>query len=257
MPNRKHPAFTLVELLVVIGIIAVLVAILLPMLKKAQEAAYRVACASNMRQLMMGWDYYCSDNKGWLVNAVPQRHDAQVPWFLGPEWNGHDPLHKGPYGNTEAAIIDGALFKYLRNPKVYHCPGDFGWHLVSYGINAWLNGEAASGATPVVVTKRGQIKKASEIFSFIDENDVRNPGLSADAYDKGSFMVPRTGGHWIDIPGTWHNSGCNIAFVDTHVEYHHWVDKSTLDYAKNGNYDFGGTGDRDLRWLQERTAPLK
>jgi len=62
----RRPAFTLVELLVVIGIVAVLIAILLPVLRKAQEQARQAVCASNQRQICMAALQYANQNQGWL-----------------------------------------------------------------------------------------------------------------------------------------------------------------------------------------------
>jgi prepilin-type N-terminal cleavage/methylation domain-containing protein len=67
--RRSRAAFTLVELLVVIGIIAVLIGVLLPALARAREHAYRVQCASNMRQVGQALAIYLVQSKGMLPVA--------------------------------------------------------------------------------------------------------------------------------------------------------------------------------------------
>src|ERR1700689_3263519 len=86
---KKIRGFTLVELLVVIGIIALLVGILLPALTKARDQANTVACSSNMRQFFQLWTMYADDYQQYPVPCVNQDSKGEVDWwqyqYLGQE----------------------------------------------------------------------------------------------------------------------------------------------------------------------------
>ena len=83
-PARRPGGFTLVELLVVIGIVALLLAILLPTLGKARASARAVKCQSNLRQIGLAWQMYCNGNRG-----VPPPYagvDPEVTDYVGLAW---------------------------------------------------------------------------------------------------------------------------------------------------------------------------
>lgn len=76
--RRPYPhAFTLIEVLVVIATIAILTAILLPMLVVAKERARRIVCRNNVRQFIFGTHLYAHDNEQYLPSGLPDRGRAE------------------------------------------------------------------------------------------------------------------------------------------------------------------------------------
>jgi prepilin-type N-terminal cleavage/methylation domain-containing protein/prepilin-type processing-associated H-X9-DG protein len=109
--HRVGRGFTLVELLVVIGIIAVLIAVLLPALNRAREQSKKVQCLSNLRQLGLAFVMYCNENKMALPAPGSGGNVLEEDWV---HWQ-----------NTRD-FKNSRIWKYISKSgeAVLHCPSD-------------------------------------------------------------------------------------------------------------------------------------
>lgn len=221
-PGECHPArdtaFTLVELLVVIGIIAILIAVLMPALSRARYSANNVVCASNLRQNATAVIMYTSEHKGYYP--------------MGNSWTYSTNL----WESLNAYIKNGFVRLPSNEPhwsEVAKCPLELNREKFSYGTVAGFEpGASAFGlfedghgyyAEGDINRRRkfGAVRNPTTKFMMGDISMTFNSGYIIE-YPQGTVAV------MIDGVKRHRGEGANVAFADGHVEF--------LKPAKNDPY---------------------
>ena len=232
----KRKAFTLVELLVVIAIIAVLMAILMPALKLAKEQGKRAVCLSNLKQLMLAWILYADENDGMIVRGDTEEynnkrdsanklvHENEWAWVLR-DW------HRGDVSleDQKIAVLNGALFPYAKNIKLYKCPVAYGGEWRTYSVIDAMNATWLDAPEAMMIKKRNKIKAPGERCVFIDDSG---------ATPMGAWSVHYTRPSWWDEPPLRHGNGANWSFADGHSEYWKWKNPNTRLWNPNNTNEW-------------------
>jgi|SRR5882672_3878183 len=241
---RGRLGFTLIELLVVIAIIAILAAMLLPVLSRAKAKAQGVFCVSNTKQLELAWLIYADDHNGRLPYNLGGGGDRGIAPRTNINWVNNildwevTNLDGTPSDNTNTATItEAALGPYASSVSIYRCPSDrvlsvlqagAGWdhRIRSYSMNAMvgdagevsLSGFNKNNPDYQQFFKLSAIPRPADIFVFLDEH----PASINDGYFLNKAYYPPYKLWWIDLPASYHNGAASFSFADGHAESHRW-----------------------------------
>lgn len=251
-PSRKQRAFTLVELLVVIGIIALLVAILLPVLARARDQANRAKCMSNIRQLCTANLMYANENKGFIAwstwdNPVPP---GGLGWcYTKPRVNGANFIDK----DLEA----GAFWPFVNAHEAYRCPGarpadnsdiTHSYNIITYLMNGSVNSFGRTQPNGWPLFWKMTDFRASECVLFLEMADgIKHPdppigdGAVQGAWSNDGSSYPAEDFAWR------HGNGMIIGYFDSHCEwtnYKDWVNETNKPGKNRAYYSPDSTDGR-------------
>jgi prepilin-type N-terminal cleavage/methylation domain-containing protein len=237
----RRRAFTLVEMLLVVAVIALLISILLPSLKNAKNHANVARCLANHRGLLIGWHTYSAENSGTLMGAHTGRP--------GYDWiqNVSSPLN--PSNETVDHIRNGRMWKYAASLEMYKCPEEpRPLYLRSYSISNLVGGTSDWGVRSRLRVR--SLKLTSKTLVFIEEPDPRG-------YNWGSWVInPKnhpSNSQWIDWAASFHfGSACTVSMADGRAEMWRWEDPRT---PKIQDFYSVTPDNVDLKRLQEYYNP--
>lgn len=221
--NRKNTytrnGFTLIELLVVISIIMMLLAVLMPSLRKAKTLTRRLVCKSNLRQLAIGWNLYLTDNDGKFYQGI----NANLEYG---GWEGMvkaSPRPLNPYLDLDVNLKSG------NNAKVFCCPADTG------GVPGYAQREKAfqylgtSYQTNILLIGQNAIPIWNQNCKELHEKiNLKLKNLTYNSICEPSKLLLIGDYGWINQWMTysrkrteWHNKELhhNLAYLDGHVRF--------------------------------------
>jgi len=247
LKNQKTcRAFTLVELLVTIGIIAILASLLAVGISTAKAKAKVIPCLNNLHQLQLAWLMYANDHNDMMV-----RNDSED---YGGVWRSTVDSwvaeNNARYDSDPAGIQKGLLFPYTKELKLYRCPYDTSVitgqnvpRLRSYSMNDYLGHPDSR-----TLKKISDIPRPTSTFVFLDENE--------DSIDDAHFLVwDAPDDRWVNMPTDRHARGCTFSFADHHVEHIRW--KWNKGFKNKKTYYKRAENEQDLADLRKLQSIAK
>lgn len=236
--QSSRRGFTLIEILVTIGIIILLAGLTFPVFSRVREGGRRTSCSNNLRQLGLAFRQYVQDNSGRYPLT-----GAFTLWGTGGHWvagtNGKNIASLSTFkpepdgcgvGTCNTADVEkGAIYPYVKEASIFVCPSNQEGALkrLSYSMNCAL------GAIGDV-----RIKTPSEIVLLVDEDQANDGFFFATGDPSNTAAYPygvKDNGQSTDKLTELHNGGGNLLFADGHVDFQVFkafpLDKSAEGWA--------------------------
>jgi prepilin-type N-terminal cleavage/methylation domain-containing protein/prepilin-type processing-associated H-X9-DG protein len=225
--------FTLVELLVVIGIIAVLIALLMPALSNARSQAMTVRCAANLHDLGKAMQNYANDYKGKIPRGYyyfPYYQQGYILWAEAlSKYVGH-PVEVADTGPGR----DRVMAEEFRQIEAYQCPVFPNEECaLDYVSNSWVTGGDDS---PMIQISR--IKRSAEIVFLTEANVTHVNRLpdqfwAHDVWEAAHFPVDAAGNKQTTariMNDERHRGQVNLLYLDGHTGTKHYREITHFDY---------------------------
>jgi prepilin-type N-terminal cleavage/methylation domain-containing protein/prepilin-type processing-associated H-X9-DG protein len=245
-PLPPRLGFTLVELLVVIGIIALLISILLPSLSRAQRAAKRVQCQAALKQFGNAQMMYISESKGWCVPIKTNTESSvtgygtlkYIRWDFNEVFRKH--LNMGIPENTAVTVNwAGPWNPGLLCPEAVHAQeSKYVMHSYGFnreGINRDRNGDGSATFADAIAFKWNEINRPAEKIMALDSTYWLTAGGTHGSvsdyrvyWDVGGESTAAPNGRVMYR----HMQGANVLYYDGHVD---WVRKQDLHTTNQDN----------------------
>lgn len=218
--HQRHTAFTLIELLVVISIIALLIAILLPALSSAREAAKAIQCSSNQRQTSIAIFSWAGDHNDKYLSYYYNNYSGTGPTNSSSRLLWGDALEDGRYLTNAPEVLacpsftEGKPMPNNANPTwASYNATHFGYNHHHIGGSFFVTSLPASMVAAATPARVDEITKPSETYLIMDV--VRNYTTLT---DEGAYVVSSTGGSQF-LPGARHGGDrgvLTLAYADGH-----------------------------------------
>jgi len=192
-----YRGFTLIELIVVTGIIALLAAFLFPVFATARHKAAAVQCVSNLRQIGQAIEMYTMDYDSLFPFAVdPADMEASKIWDRHPQWQALIP---------SMPCLKDALLAYTKQPEIWHCRSDHGYTVLE-GWNLPVNAKPTSFAA------------FGSSYLWRTEVSFRRCGPSLLAHPCETNLLFDANGSWHGRSRLYREGRWNMLFGDYHVK---------------------------------------